>query len=1155
MHRGPVVLIVSLLCLAISAPAVAQPPAVQESARSIPVAAEVDVVIVGGTTGAVAAAVAAAESGAKVFLAAPRTFLGDDMTATLRLWLEPGEEPTSALAKKLFADKVVEQSLPDPNRIPFRYTADRPSSGVHKDTKPPTLLGDGHWLDPSRESVEFDADVNLVAALDKPQPVQEVRLRAFRRGTTARNAFDVESVAVSVGSDLQNWSEVGAATSQPGTDETVTFSVPVRATTQYVKLSVKKPAGIQRMLLGEIEIIAPPRPDAKPSAPQHRVPRPMHVKKTLDEALIDAKVPFLYSCYATDVLVDAQGNPAGIVMANRAGRQAVVAKTIIDATDRAWVARLSGAKFTAYPTGQRSLRRVVIGGEVQQGTGIQSRTIDPPFRGRFPNQAKTASGVYPVIEYTLDLPVPEDTWAAWAKADQLARSMTYHPDQQFTSDVLFEVPPDSIQGASKSSAATALPGDVPIAAFQPSGVARLYVLGGCADVPRDLAARLLRPLALMDLGARLGKAAATEAQSLATPSGARVRVATASPTPSPAGKQELVPGDVREVLQGVRPFQKSSTVGQDARTLPVLAKYDVVVIGGGTAGAPAGIASARAGAKTLVVEYLSALGGVGTAGAISTYCAGNRVGFTGTVPGGATWIIEQRMEWWRSELLKAGADIWFATVGCGTLVDDQRVTGAVVATPHGRGVVLAKVVVDATGNADTAAAAGAPCAYTDASELAMQGTGLPGRRLGATYTNTDFTIVDETDLIDIWQVFVHAKHKYPDAFDQGQLIDTRERRTIIGDFFMTLLDQVNRRTYEDTICQARGGSYDTHGYTVDPLTIVTHPNTGKLLIDIPYRCLLPKGLDGILVTGLGVSAHRDAIPLIRMQPDIQNLGYATGRAAAMAAQSGTLTRNIDVRQLQEHLQEIGNLRPNVLGQRDSYPMPSEEIAAAVESLKKNFDRAAVIFAHPEPSLPLLRKALADAAPGDKPKFALMLATLGDAAGLEVLAEDVRATPEWDRGWNYKGMGQFGNALSPLDCKIVALGRTRDPRALPVILEKLQTLTATHEFSHHRAAGLALELIADPRAAQPLAALLQKPEMSGYCHPSIEVAIQREAPGGTNAEQTRRESIRELALARALFRCGDHQELGEKILKTYTQDLRGHLARHAQAVLDAGKGQR
>ena len=77
---------------------------VTESARDIPVAFDVDVVVVGGSTGAVNAAVAAAEKGAKVFLATPQPYLGEDICGTYRLWLEPGREPESPLAKKIFAE-------------------------------------------------------------------------------------------------------------------------------------------------------------------------------------------------------------------------------------------------------------------------------------------------------------------------------------------------------------------------------------------------------------------------------------------------------------------------------------------------------------------------------------------------------------------------------------------------------------------------------------------------------------------------------------------------------------------------------------------------------------------------------------------------------------------------------------------------------------------------------------------------------------------------------------------------------------------------------------------------------------------------------------------------------------------------------------------
>jgi hypothetical protein len=69
------------------------------------------------------------------------------------------------------------------------------------------------------------------------------------------------------------------------------------------------------------------------------------------------------------------------------------------------------------------------------------------------------------------------------------------------------------------------------------------------------------------------------------------------------------------------------------------------------------------------------------------------------------------------------------------------------------------------------------------------------------------------------------------------------------------------------------------------------------------------------------------------------------------------------------------------------------------------------------------------------------------------------------------------------------------------------------------------------------------------HTDVNVAKELGTAGGTNAERTRRESLRELMLARALYRCGDDQGLGAKVLQGYTQDLRGHFARHAQAVLE------
>jgi hypothetical protein len=1141
---------------------VAAAPMVNESAREIPVAYEVDVVVVGGGTGAVAAALAAAEAGADVFLAAPHPYLGDDMTATLRLWLEEGEEPTSPLAVQIFSDDVRSRLLPDPNRLDFNYEADAKSASRHKDTDPPSVLTDGKWSRPESQSVQYDGDVSIIADLQEPKEIDEVRLMVFYRGSSSERAqnFKVRSVTVFTSDDGRTWKEV-ASVENKSTEDVAVLSMPVGATTRHVKLEVKKSDDVDRILLGELEIVKP-GPVERPAGAKRPMPRPMHIKRTLDNLLLDADVPFLYSCYVTDVLRDAEGKPCGIVMANRAGRQAVVAKTIIDATGRATVARLTGAEFRPYPAGRQTFKRVVIGGEVQTGKNMTARVIDPPFRGPYPNPAETSSGEFQVIEYTLELPMDGDTPACWAAAEQQARTMTYHAEQQFTSDVLFQVPPDPMKGQEPADGPWQGAGRIPLGAFRPADVPNLYVLGGCADVSRQQAERLLRPLALMDLGARLGRAAADEAAKRPALTGVKV--------PGEPAEEPAATGDVGELLVGVRPIQELPAVPQDARSLPVFGQYDVVVIGGGTGGAPAGIGAARRGAKTLVVEYLHGLGGVGTMGAISKYYWGNRTGFTATVEDASpSWVIEQRMEWWRSQLLDAGGDIWFGTIGCGAFVEDGRVQGAVVVTPQGRGVVLAHAVIDTTGNSDVAVAAGAETQYTDHTEFGMQGTGLPGRKLGTTYTNTDFTIVDETDMVDMWHVFVYAKDKYKDAFDQAKLIDTRERRRIVGEFTMTLLDQILERTYPDTI-EVAFSNFDTHGYTIDPYLELEHPGKQGFRIHVPYRCLLPKGLKGILVGGLGMSAHRDAVPMTRMQPDIQNQGYAAGVAAAMAAQADVPLREIDIRALQKHLVEIGNLPESVLTDEDSLPLPPEQVAAAVEIVKQRDPEelekatkqatqekirerakaAAALLAHPDQALPLLRKAYHETDDDEKLTYAHYLAVLGDATGLPSLVAEVERAAGWDEGWNYRGMGQFGSALSRLDRLVIALGRTGDPSAIPAIVGKAQLLTAESDFSHHRAVGLALELIGHPRAAKPLAELLTQSGMTGYVHESVEEARRRDQEEqSTTGVKTRRDSLRELLLARALYRCGDYGDVGKQILTSYTKDLRGHLARHAKAVLE------
>ncbi|HEY3324166.1 MAG TPA: FAD-dependent oxidoreductase [Planctomycetota bacterium] len=1139
MQAGLISAVASVCCFAGEVP---------ESARKIPLAYNVDVVVVGGGVGGVSAAIAAAKGGAKVFLAAPRTYLGEDVAGTLRVWTKGTQDSTDRLTQKLFAGEGRDSS-DFRGRLPFTYKADKPSSAQHKDSSPPSMLSDGNWTSAVSQSVQYDSEVTLTADLGKAMAID-------RAGVMAYHAKDycLDSVIISISADGKEWKEVGTVknTAKRGTETSsaVELLTSVGATARYVQIQTKIAENSRRVLLGEIVITGP---DKGPVADDLTLVKPLHIKRALDEALIAAGVQYLFGCYASDILRDAEGKPAGIVMANRAGRQAVTAKVIIDATDRAWVARMAGAKAKDFPAGPQVFRRVVIGGELHNGDGVTGQKLPV-----------TAAG-YPVFDYELKIPMKDGSFASYAEAEQKARDLTFDTNQRLAADLLFQVPPDPIvsvkagsAGAPAGSAGVPAGGvsewpgaaKVDLDAFKPAGVERMLLIGGCADLPRPQAEKLLEPGALIDVGARIGAAAATLAKSV--PEVGRASLPAISGVGAGTEARPTA-GEVKELLTGVRPSQTVPTIDETARGLPVLATYDVVVIGGGTSGAPAGIAAARQGAKTLVVEYQCGLGGVGTLGMIATYYWGNRVGFTKEVENGlASWSPERRQEWWRTALRKAGGDIWFGAMGCGAYVADARVQGAVVATPQGRGVILAKVVIDATGAADVAAAAGAPTVTTGGDDVALQGTGLPPRILADNYTNTDYTLVDETDLVDIWRTYVFGKQMAKNnAFDFGTLIDTRERRRIAGEFTITALDAVLGRTYPDTIMQANS-NFDSHGYTVDPFFTLSFPHHKGMPCDVPFRAMLPKGLEGLLVVGLGMSVHRDALPLVRMQPDLQNGGYAAGVAAAMSSKAGMSLRAIDMKALQQELVKVGNIKEGVVGNSDNFPLSLEKVQAAVQKTGNTERDTAVILAHAKESLPLVKTAFAaEKDEKEKVRWARLLAILGDPSGLDVLIAALEEISEFDKGWQYKGMGQFGPNMSPLDTIVYALGRIGDKKATPALIRKLKLLKPDTEFSHFRALALALDRVADPLAAGALAEVISIKGVRGQAVTQISGAIDiaKQYPSWT-ATEPRANALRELFLARALFHSGDKDGLGRKILEEYAKDLRGHFAKHASEVLKA-----
>ena len=1119
----------------------AQEKFVPVSERQLPIAYEVDVLVVGGSTGNVAAAIEAQKAGVNTMLITHRPYLGDDITSTQQLWLEPGEELTDPLAAAIFNDENRGEPTPAASamlraeqKIAFTYTIAEPIDPRHTENAQKNKLADGIASTPNSQSVQINGDATVTLNLQSAQRVAVVSLLGYYR----EDDFVIGSVTVSSSGDGTTWREIGTAEltpySQQNRDAVVEFRLVLEqpVTTQYLKLDVKKTEAASRILLGEI-ILLPEKGLIPSSAPwtagpdekyTHPASRPMHVKKTLDQALESAGVTFLYSTYHTGFLVNKEGQVRGAVINNRAGRQVILAKEVFAVSNVADDAQSP----TATPKTSGVAEFVVVGGEPVEIDaekfpllkGAKYEIMGEPFYGPWPNRAQTTSGVFPIIKYTFPLEGNLFTKSyagdlpTFNELEKHIRLATYHPEQQFTSDEIV-LKADGVQ--------------------------------------------YLRPAQLIVRGREHGAALAKRTVDVAKINSAELDVLYG--TLSSPQQSVVVPGEVRELLANVRPFRKPlGFVTQNEQKIPIIGEYDVVVVGGGTTGAPAGIAAGRQGAKTLVLEYLHDLGGMGTAGAISVYWHGNRVGFTREVQDGqAAWVIEQRTNWWRSKLAEAGTDVWYGVLGTGAIVEmdeafsqEPRVKGVVIATPHGPKAVLAKVVVDATGNGDVAIAAGAEAAFVDEFEIAVQGHGLPPRHLGASYTNTDYMYVDETDVEDLTHVFVYGKAKFPWAFDFGKIMDTRERRIVVGDFSFGPLDQINKRTYPDTIFRSFS-DFDTHGYTTTPFFELQHLHHERHYADVPLRSSLPVGLEAIYVGGLATSCHRDAIPIIRMQPDLQNQGYALGCLAAKAAKENVPLRKLDIKPVQAHLVAIGNLPERVLTDKDNFGDSIKNLPEAIKTIPDAFKGTALLHWHPEESLPLLKEAYAQAESGkDKLAYAMVMAGLGEPTGAEYILNAVKSFDKWDPGWNFRGMGQFGWASSPLDRYIMMLGRTKDPRGVPVIVEKMKQLTAECDFSHHRACILALEWIGDKSAAPALAEMLKKPGVAGYVHLDWDTARkwdQADPKGGT-AEKSRRDSLIEIGYARALYRLGDVDGLGQKILEDYAQDLRGFFSRHANKVLAA-----
>lgn len=161
--------------------------------------------------------------------------------------------------------------------------------------------------------------------------------------------------------------------------------------------------------------------------------------------------------------------------------------------------------------------------------------------------------------------------------------------------------------------------------------------------------------------------------------------------------------------------------------------------------------------------------------------------------------------------------------------------------------------------------------------------------------------------------------KYVPGFEDSFLlrsashVGVRETRRIMGDYVFSAQDVIGARKFDDAICRL-AYPVDVHsgkgdGYTKQEEKGESVPNNAPPgdWYEIPYRCLLPRGLDNVLVAGRCVSSTQAGHGAIRIMPGCMAMGQAAGVAAAVSLDEGVAVRDVNRTALAQSLREQGAL--------------------------------------------------------------------------------------------------------------------------------------------------------------------------------------------------------------------------------------------------------
>jgi len=330
---------------------------------------------------------------------------------------------------------------------------------------------------------------------------------------------------------------------------------------------------------------------------------------------------------------------------------------------------------------------------------------------------------------------------------------------------------------------------------------------------------------------------------------------------------------------------------------------------------------------------------------------------------GITYDPEVLKRTWETLALEAGAEVLLHTWVTGVELDaDRRVRALTLFSKGGAGRVEAAVVVDASGDGDVAAWAGVPFDDPAANEQvqslstvfrlanvdveraeafgkaalwacmreASQSGAYRLPRIEGSWHRTPqpgvvmalmtrVPRVDATDPVQLtraeiegrrqaWEYARFLRELVP-GFERAVMISTspaigvRESRRVHGRYRLTAGDVLTARRFDDEIALCGAPVEDHHAGADTRWRYV--PDGG--VYGIPYRCLLPEGVEGLLVAGRCFSATHDAHASARSMGTCMTMGQAAGTAAALAAASGVVPGDLAATRLRARLEEHGAL--------------------------------------------------------------------------------------------------------------------------------------------------------------------------------------------------------------------------------------------------------